>query len=95
MRMQTVQAYAASAIDPPIIDCPSTAAKGAPFVETVMRSVANAIEGAAPNSPAKLLGRKTSAKAEKAETARPPARKRRRYSATLLDPFLLDIAFSS
>jgi hypothetical protein len=45
---------------PTIIERPSTAAKGAPFCDNEMRSVATAIEGAAPHSPAKLFGRNMS-----------------------------------
>src|SRR6185437_10289142 len=45
-----------------------------------MPSVASAIDGAAPNSPAKLLGRSTSPKTAKNETAIPPTTKRMTYS---------------
>jgi hypothetical protein len=59
-RTQTIQLYAASANAPAIIDWPSTAAKGAPFCATVIKIVAKAIDGAAPNKPAKLFGRNIS-----------------------------------
>jgi len=47
----------------------------------VITSVANAIAGAAPNSPAKLFGRNASPNAANAETAIPPAMKRKKYSS--------------
>jgi hypothetical protein len=50
------------------------AANGAPFWDTVIRSVAMAIDGAAPNRPAKLLGRRVSLSAANANTAIPPAK---------------------
>jgi hypothetical protein len=77
---QTAQLYAASANAPAIIDRASTAAKEAPFCETVRRSVAKAIEGAAAKRPAKVFGRSKSPRVANAETATPPATKRRRYS---------------
>jgi hypothetical protein len=45
-----------------------------------MASVASATDGAAPNRPAKLLGRRTSLSTAKADTMTPPTRKRTRYS---------------
>src|SRR5579872_5111240 len=46
----------------------------------VMPMVASAMEGAAPNSPAKLLGLKISASTAKIETTAPPIKKRRTSS---------------
>src|SRR5579862_7696667 len=51
-----------------------------------MPSVASAIEGAAPNRPAKLLGRSTSPKTANAETATPPIIKRMTYSIIRFSP---------
>jgi hypothetical protein len=68
---------------PTIIERPSMAANGVPFCDRVMRSVARAIEGAAPNRPAKLLGRKVSLSAANADTAIPPARNRKPYSSII------------
>src|ERR1700726_312629 len=79
-RRQTVQLYAASANAPIIIDRPSTATKGPPFCDRGMTIVASAIEGAAPNKPAKLFGRNVSLNAANAGTAMPPAINRKRYS---------------
>src|SRR5215831_17599522 len=61
---------------------PSRAAYAAPWFEKAIASVASAIDGAAPNNPAKLLGRKRSPRTAKAETANPPMKKRMRYSIT-------------
>jgi hypothetical protein len=47
----------------------------------VITSVANAIDGAAPKSPAKLFGCNASPNAANAETAIPPAMKRKKYSS--------------
>jgi hypothetical protein len=71
-----------------IIERPSIAANGAPFCDEVIRSVARPIEGAAPNRPAKLLGRKVSPSAANAETASPPIRNRKPYSSIvpILEP---------
>src|SRR5215470_15812486 len=80
-RTQTVQLEPARARAAAIIERPSTAANGAPFCDKVMRRVARAIDGAAPNRPAKLLGRKASPNAANADTAMPPARKRKPYSS--------------
>ena len=44
-------------------------------------AVARAIDGAAPNRPAKLFGRKVSPSAANADTAIPPARNRKPYSS--------------
>ena len=71
-RTQTIQLYAANANAPAIIDRPSTATKGAPFCATVIKIVAKAIDGAAPNKPAKLFGRNISPSAANADTATPP-----------------------
>ena len=59
------------------------ATNGAPFCDRVIRRVARAIEGAAPNRPAKLLGRKVSPSAAKAETAIPPQGTSIRIQASL------------
>jgi hypothetical protein len=77
-RTQTAQLYAASANAPAIIERPSTAAKDAPFCDKVIRSVAKAIDGAAPNRPAKLFGCKVSPSAANMETATPPAINRKK-----------------
>jgi hypothetical protein len=55
-----------------IIDLASTLAYLWPSFATVRARVASATEGAAPNSPAKLLGFKRSPNREKAETTIPP-----------------------
>jgi hypothetical protein len=86
-KTQTVQLYAASARAPKIIDRPSTAAKGAPFCDKVIRIVASATEGAAPNRPAKLFGRTASPKAANAETAIPPILNLKIYSSKSPRPF--------
>src|ERR1700709_729773 len=49
-----------------------------------MPSVASATDGAAPNKPAKLFGRGMSPRSAKAETTRPPRKKRIRYSLMAL-----------
>ena len=51
--------------------------------------VASAIEGAAPNRPAKLFGRRASPKAANMETASPPAMNRNKYSSNGAQPFKL------
>src|SRR6185437_245000 len=48
--------------------------------------VARAMDGAALNSPAKLLGRSISASTANRETTAPPIRKRRMYSVIMLSP---------
>jgi hypothetical protein len=51
--------------------------------------VASAIEGAAPNRPAKLFGRRASPKAANMETASPPAMNHNKYSSNGAQPFKL------
>jgi hypothetical protein len=80
-KRQTVQLYAASANAPMIIDRPSTATKGPPFRDKAIAIVHSAIDGAAPNKPANLFGRKASPNAAKRKTATPPAINRKRYSS--------------
>src|ERR1035441_10548810 len=55
-----------------------------PSVATVNPRVASAIDGAAPNRPAKLFGRTASPTNAKADTSVPPIRKRRMSSSILL-----------
>lgn len=62
------------------IDRPSIAANSGPFRNNAMEMVASAMDGAAPNKSAKLLGRKTSERAANPETEIPAIRKRRMYS---------------
>src|SRR5579871_676152 len=61
---------------PAIIERASVAAYDGPSVAIVRARVANAIDGAAPNKPAKLLGFRMSPSAENADTTAPPTRKR-------------------
>ncbi len=69
-------AYTRNATAPPTIERASSAAKSFPSAEIVMPNVASATEGAAPKSPAKLLGFKISAIIAKSETTEPPIKKR-------------------
>jgi hypothetical protein len=70
------EVYAKNAALPASIERASTAAYIFPFPSMVIPNVANAIEGAAPNNPAKLFGFKTSPRTAKTETTRPPTKKR-------------------
>src|SRR5438105_1976170 len=65
---------------PATIERDSVATYRAPSVETVRQRVARATEGAAPNSPAKLLGLNKSPNSANAETTAPPIRNRRKIS---------------
>jgi len=65
---------------------PSRAAYAGPSFQKAIASVASATDGAAPNNPAKLLGRKTSASRAKVETANPPMKKRMTYSSVTPRP---------
>jgi hypothetical protein len=70
------EAYAKNAALPTTMERASTAEYVFPFASIVIPSVASAIEGAAPNNPAKLFGFKTSPRTAKTETTRPPTKKR-------------------
>src|ERR1700746_144434 len=70
---------------PAIIEVASVDAYCLPSFMRTRPSVASATDGAAPNSPAKLFGLKTSPRTEKNETAIPPIRKRSRSSFMLID----------
>src|SRR6201981_2226305 len=78
--------YRHNASDPIIMERPSTAAYAGPSFQKAIASAASATDGAAPNNPAKLLGRKTSASRAKVETANPPMKKRMTYSVTPRPP---------
>src|SRR5277367_6279866 len=58
----------------------SRAAYAVPLPAIVSPNVANATEGAAPNSPAKLLGFNISPKTENSATTIPPTKKRKNIS---------------
>src|ERR1700729_1187934 len=58
----------------------SRVAYAVPLLAIVSPKVANATEGAAPNSPAKLLGFNTSPRAENSATTIPPTKKRKSIS---------------
>jgi hypothetical protein len=70
-------AYRQKAPAPAIIERASAAAYILPSATIVSPNVANEIEGAAPNKPAKLFGFRTSASAANDETTRPPITNRR------------------
>src|SRR6266566_1254489 len=57
--------------------------RASPNEPRIIDRPSSATEGAAPNSPAKLFGRRISPSTAKAETTIPPARKRMRYSIGL------------
>jgi hypothetical protein len=77
IRRHVTQAYARKATAAAAMERASVLAYDFPSVTTVSARVASPTEGAAPNSPAKLLGFKTSARAAKKETINPPTRKRK------------------
>jgi hypothetical protein len=70
------EAYTKKAMAPTTIERASIATYSGPSVCMVRTSVANAMEGAAANRPAKLFGWNTSPKTAKAETKVPPIKKR-------------------
>src|SRR5438105_12062928 len=76
--------YKHNASEPIIMERPSIAAYVGPRFQKAMVRVASATDGAAPNKPAKLLGRKRSPRTAKIETANPPMKKRMTYSVTSL-----------
>jgi hypothetical protein len=57
---------------------------GAEVVYTAMPSVASATDGAAPNRPAKLFGRRMSPTVTNADTTMPPTKKRTTYPVILV-----------
>lgn len=71
-----VNAYAAKAAAPAIMERASCEAKILPSCVTVKARVASATEGAAPKIPANVFGLKTSAREANAQTTKPPMRKR-------------------
>lgn len=70
-------AHTKNAIAPAIIDRASVAEKRCPFSEIVSASVASAMEGADPKSPAKLFGLNRSPSNANVETNKPPATNRK------------------
>jgi hypothetical protein len=86
MKCITHHAYAKNAVAPAIIERASKAAYREPSVAMVKPSVARAIDGAAPNSPAKLFGFSTFPKAANAETKSPPTRNRNKSDLTTATP---------
>ena len=75
-------AYKKKTNAPAIMERASVAACIFPFAAMVRPSVASAMDGAAPNNPAKLFGFSTSPKAANAETATPPITNRKIRSFT-------------
>ena len=86
MRSMTQQAYARNAIAPAIMERASRAAYQEPSVAIVKASVARAIDGAAPNNPAKLFGLRIFPKVANAETKSPPTRNRNKSDVSMTDP---------
>ena len=86
MKCITQQAYARNAIAPAIMERASRAAYQEPSVAIVKPSVARAIDGAAPNNPAKLFGLRIFPKVANAETKSPPTRNRNKSDVSMTDP---------
>src|SRR5581483_763151 len=84
----TNDAYTKNAIAPPIMDRASIPAYAVPCFATVRPMVARATEGAAPKSPAKLLGLNKSPITEKIETTTPPITNRSTMSNISSEPAL-------
>ena len=95
MKCMTQQAYARNATAPAIMERASTAAYQEPSVAIVKPSVAKATDGAAPNSPAKLLGLRVFPKVANAETKRPPTKNRNKSDLRIRDLPILTRAFGS
>src|ERR1700688_4942416 len=76
------QAYKKKTKAPAIMERASVAAYIFPFAAIVSPRVASAMDGAAPNNPAKLFGFSTSLRAANADTATPPIRNRKIRSFT-------------
>ena len=70
---------------PRTMDRASIAAYDFPSFRTVRPIVANATDGAAPRSPAKLFGLRASASVAKTETTNPPTRNRTTTSIVISD----------
>jgi hypothetical protein len=81
----TQQEYTRNAIAPAIMERASLAAYQGPSVAIVKPSVARAIDGAAPNNPAKLFGLRIFPNVENAETKRPPIRNRNKSDLRMAD----------
>ncbi len=77
----THAAYRKKAIAPGTMECASIAAYPAPSRRMAKPRVASAIDGAAPNSPAKLWGLNRSLRAANSETNTPPTRNRNSSSS--------------
>src|ERR1700693_1472559 len=86
MKCMTQQAYARNAIAPAIMERASSAAYQEPAVAIVNASVARAIDGAAPNNPAKLFGLRIFPKVANAETKSPPTRNRNNSDVSMTNP---------
>ncbi len=86
IKCMTQQAYARNAIAPAIMERASRAAYQEPSVAIVKPSVARAIDGAAPNNPAKLFGLRIFPKVANAETKSPPTRNRNKSDVSMTDP---------
>src|SRR4029077_12259002 len=71
--------YAKKDAAPTTMDRASRAAYAFPSAKTVSPSVASAIDGAAPNRPAKLFGFSTSPREANSDTIMPPIRNRNKY----------------
>ncbi len=72
----TQLAYTKNASAPAIMEFASVAAYALPSLAIVSPKVASAIDGAAPNNPAKLFGLNKSPRSANTETATPPIRNR-------------------